>query len=98
MPVKLKSKSSRPMLYCYIEPFVINQNVFEREKENEDLKLKDKVPLNDIVEYMAQMSSKYYILVDSNSYKMSTGYVEDITDFAIVNYGFKDIQIEAVKR
>lgn len=98
MPIKLKPKNNLPLLYCYIEPFVIHQNIFEKKAEDTELQFKDKVPLNEIVNYFAVQAKNYEIKLDSNSYNMSKGYVDEVIEYARINYGLNEIHIEAVKR
>ena len=87
-------KKIAPTLYCYIEPFVINQNVYESFGPTEEFKLKEKIPMDELIPYLALNAKDYSIKIHSGSKSMSIGYAEEIKNYALTSYNLNNINIE----
>ena len=83
-----------PVIYCYIEPFVINQNIYVSNTPTEEFTLKEKVTLDTLVPYLAYNAKDYTIRLHSSSKNLSMGYAEEITNYAMHEYNLNNINIE----
>lgn len=83
-----------PVMYCYIEPFVINQNIFISNNPIDEFKLKEKITLDNLVPYLAVNSKDYNIRLHSASKNLSLGYADEIREYAMREYNLNNINIE----
>ena len=81
-------------MYCYIEPFVINQNIFISNNPTDEFKLKEKITLDNLVPYLAVNSKDYNIRLHSESKNLSLGYADEIREYAMREYNLNNINIE----
>ena len=86
-----------PIMFCYIDPFAIDQKVYELNEETKSFTQKAVIPLIDIIRYIAEKSNNYKkIIISSDSTEMSHGYVEQIKDFIYFTYGKNNDNIEVI--
>lgn len=88
------------IIYCYIEPFVINQNIYLLKDGESYMEFQEKVPLEELPSYLvtSYVNNKCgQILIHSNSTEYSNKYVQDIREYALTQYGLNDINIKTVE-
>lgn len=84
----------RPVIYCYIEPFIINQNIYISNDATEEPKLAEKVTLDSLVPFLAYNAKDYNIHLHSSSKNLTTGYADEIREYAMREYNLNNINIE----
>ena len=84
----------RPVIYCYIEPFVMNQNIYISNDVTEEPKLTEKVTLDSLVPFLAYNAKNYNIHLHSASKNLTIGYADEIREYAMREYNLNDINIE----
>ena len=87
------------IIYSYVEPWVVDQNVYIMTDSVEPVML-EKVPLENLPDYIAltyaQMKCDKVILHGS-TYGYTQQIADDIKTYGLNNYGLNNINIEVVK-
>lgn len=86
-----------PVIYCYIEPFVGIQKIYESPNGVDSYTLKERISLENLPEYFAANAANCKIIIHSISKNLSEGYAEEIRNYALTKYGLNNIEIEVVK-
>lgn len=87
------------IIYSYLEPWVIQQNVYLISGD-EEAQLLDKISLENLPEYLAYTYTQNNcnkIILHGSSYNYTTAFAEDVKNVFINNYGLNDINIEVIK-
>lgn len=81
-------------MYCYIEPFIVNQNIYISNDATEEPKLIEKVALDSLVPYLAYNAKDYNIHLHSASKSLTVGYANEVREYAMKEYNLNNINIE----
>lgn len=87
------------IMYSYIEPWVIDQNVYIM-SDGIHAVLLEKIPLENLVEYL---NIKYRenkcdkLILHGSNYAYTNQIGEDIINYSLNNYGKNDINLEVIK-
>lgn len=83
-----------PVMFCYIDPFVMNQSVVELTPE--DQKVLYSGQLDEVCNYIAQeyMNNKYDKVVLKGT--LAESVADQIRAYSIMSYGYNDIEIEVI--
>ena len=89
------------VMYCFIDPFVINQNIFlAEEPDRSDMSYYTKVDLAKLPEFFATSykdNSCNKIILYSGSQSYTEKIADDIRTYALTNYSLKNIDIEIIR-
>ena len=87
------------IMYCYIEPFIMNQNVFVG-KDKGELEFLGKVKIEDMPEYFTttyQNENIDKIILNGPAKDYIKEISNSVKEYAVTKYNLKDIKIEVIK-
>lgn len=87
------------IMYCYIEPFIMNHNVFVGSDKGE-LQLLGKVKIEDMPEYFTttyQNENIDKIILNGPAKDYIKEISNSVKEYAVTKYNLKDIKIEVIK-
>lgn len=87
------------IIYSYVEPWVVDQNVYLMSDGLEPVML-EKVPLENLSDYIALTYAKEHcdkIILHGSTYGYTMQIADDIKTYGLNNYGLNNINIEVVK-
>ena len=88
------------IMYCYIEPWLINQNIYLMSEEETEPVINNKITLDDVPAYLATCYKNKEcdkIILHGSAKMMTQQVVDDIMTFGANNFGLNDINIEVIK-
>ena len=87
------------IMYCYIEPWVLKQNIFLMVEGAQPV-INAKIDLDQVSEYLA--SAYAYkecdkIILHGSTPALTNKYAEDILSYGLTNFALNDINLEVIK-
>ena len=87
------------IIYSYIEPWVVDQNVYLMNDGIEPIIL-EKVPLENLSDYIALTYAQKNcdkVILHGSTYGYTTQIADEIKTYGLNNYGLNNINIEVIK-
>lgn len=88
-------------MYCFIDPFVLNQNIFlAHDPTKEDMSFFTKVALTDLPQFFAAKCDAKEcdkIILYSGQQKYTEKIADEIREYGMINYGLNNIDIEIIR-
>lgn len=87
------------IMYCYIEPWVVNQNVYLMNDGIEPV-VTDKINLEDLPVYLANAYKEKNcdkIILHGSVKGITNQCAEDVINYGLTNYGLNNMNIEVIE-
>ncbi len=88
------------IMYCYIEPWIMDQNIYLMSDTEGEPVINNKVPLDSVPAYLATCYKNKEcekIILHGSAKLMTQQVADDITTFGLTNFGLNNINIEVIK-
>ena len=88
------------IMYCYIEPWILNQNVYLMNDNETVPVMTNKVPLDSVASYLATCYNNKEcdkIILHGSAKIMTEQIAEDVITYGNTNFGINNINIEVIK-
>lgn len=87
------------IMYCYIEPWVVQQNVYLMDDGLKPVQL-NKIDLENVANYLATSYNNHEcnkIILHGSMPALTQQFADDIIQYGLTNFGLNDINIEVIK-